>query len=358
MPGLHTTQVKQLGGITLSPYSTTLPDNELQGYVSEIIGDDISNILWLHSDSSNTVPPLHDQFSGIGNLQLLNNILDANKFLRKVNVMLDKNGYFILLVETKKSRKSRIYGNYSKIARRPVYIFDFLWKRVVPKTFLRGIYFAITRGKKQVVSLSEALARLIFCGFEIIDHKQIGNKTVIISKKIQLPYRLVVPTTGILIKLPRVGFNKEIISVYKIRTMHPYSEFLQEYLFDKYGTKDGDKIENDFRVTRWGKFFRKYWIDEIPMLLNLVKGDLKIIGVRPLSRHKFYTYPDDLQRERVNYKPGLIPPYYADLPETQEEFFESEKKYLRQYQENPLKTDLKYLGKFIYNIIFKGVRSK
>ncbi len=117
------------------------------------------------------------------------------------------------------------------------------------------------------------------------------------------------------------------------------------------------KLKNDFRITYWGKLFRKIWIDELPMIINFLRGDLKIVGVRPLSRHYFDLYPDDLKQLRIQTKPGLVPPFYYDLPKTFEEIIESERNYLDKYFKNPLKTDLIYFFGSFYNIVFKNARS-
>ena len=59
--------------------------------------------------------------------------------------------------------------------------------------------------------------------------------------------------------------------------MYPYSEYLQKDLFKLENlNKDGDKIKDDFRLTTWGKYLRKFWIDEIPQLYNIIKGDISI----------------------------------------------------------------------------------
>ncbi|MBO5086502.1 MAG: sugar transferase [Paludibacteraceae bacterium] len=162
---------------------------------------------------------------------------------------------------------------------------------------------------------------------------------------------------GPLIRLPRVGKNKKIIYFYKMRTMHPYSEYIQKYVYDKYGSLDGDKAENDFRITTWGRFFRKVWIDELPMIINLLRGDMKLVGVRPLSKVKFDSYPKYLQDKRTLSKPGLIPPFYVDMPKTQEEMYDSEERYIDQYLKHPLSTDFKYFWKAFYMIVFKRARS-
>src|SRR5690625_5422146 len=78
---------------------------------------------------------------------------------------------------------------------------------------------------------------------------------------------------------------------------------------------------------------RKYWVDELPMFINYFRRDLKLVGVRPLSTHYFELYPRELQDLRIQVKPGLVPPYYADLPSGLEEIQESEKRYLEAYLE-------------------------
>ena len=139
--------------------------------------------------------------------------------------------------------------------------------------------------------------------------------------------------------------------------MHPYSEYIQEFVYNLNGSNNGDKITDDFRVASWGKFLRKYWLDELPMFINLLKGDIKLVGVRPLSWAKFNLYPEEIKELRSSTKPGLIPPFYADLPNTFVELLQSEKKYLLDYKMNPIKTDIKYFLKCTYNIILRGARS-
>ena len=67
---------------------------------------------------------------------------------------------------------------------------------------------------------------------------------------------------------------------------------------------------------------------------------------------------EELQKERVKYKPGLLPPFYVDLPSTLDEIMKSEMKYLTLYKKAPYKTDITYFFLAIKNIVFKGARSK
>jgi lipopolysaccharide/colanic/teichoic acid biosynthesis glycosyltransferase len=94
------------------------------------------------------------------------------------------------------------------------------------------------------------------------------------------------------------------------------------------------------------------------MLINLLKGDMKIVGVRPLSSHYLSLYHNELIERRTRTKPGLIPPFYADMPKTLEEIMQSENTYLEEYEKHPLMTDFKYFWKAFYNIVIKKARSK
>ena len=102
---------------------------------------------------------------------------------------------------------------------------------------------------------------------------------------------------------------------------------------------------------------RKLWIDELPMIINLLRGDLKLVGVRPLSQHYFELYSEELRAKRIKVKPGLVPPFYADLPKTLEEIQASEDRYLEAYFRRPLLSDFKYFCKAFYNIVFRKARS-
>ncbi len=119
----------------------------------------------------------------------------------------------------------------------------------------------------------------------------------------------------------------------------------------------GGKLRNDFRATEWGRVMRRLWLDELPMLYNFIKGDLQLFGVRPLSAHYFSLYPKDLQELRMTVKPGLVPPYYADLPGNFDAICESERRYIEAYQKHPLKTQGKYFARALWNILIKGARS-
>ena len=298
-------------------------------------------------------------FGTIINLKRVNDIRRINKFFEEVNLKLPKGGLFVCLAETQEQRKKRLFSKYPPIFNRIYYFFDFLLKRVFPKfSITKNIYFVLTRGENRVISRAELLGRLYSCGFDVINESEINRQYYVVAQKIKKPYFDLEPTYGPLIKLQRIGKGGKLIKVFKFRTMHPYSEYLQEYVYKKHSLEKGGKFKDDFRVSTLGKIMRKFWIDELPMLINLLRGDLKIVGVRPLSKHYFSLYTQELQERRIKYKPGLIPPFYVDKPNTLEEIMESELKYFDLYDKHPLLTDLRYFFKAFYNIVFRKYRSK
>ncbi len=297
-------------------------------------------------------------FEAIVNLQRINDIRFINKFFESINVKLPNNGLFIGCVETKNQRKERIFQKYPPVFNSIYYSFDFILKRIFPKFWLtKKLYFFLTRGQNRVITRAETLGRLYSCGFEVVDEHFFPGRFFFVCRKIKEPAYDMKPTYGPFIKLKRVGKNGKIIKVYKFRTMHPYAEYLQEYVYKKNALQEGGKFKDDFRVTTLGKFLRKFWLDELPMFINLFKGDLKIVGVRPISNHYFQLYPTELKEKRNKTKPGLVPPFYADMPKTFDEIVATELRYLNAHDRHPIITDLKYFFRASFNILFKKARS-
>ena len=318
-----------------------------------------SNYLTSISDQINLEKLTFGKFSSILNLKKINDIRYINKFFETVNTILPNSGLYIGKVVTYPNRRSAIFKKYPPILNKIIYFFDYIFSRVLPKLpILKNLYFHLTKGKGRVISRAEMYGRLYSCGFEIIDEKTINHSLFFVAKKVKDPSYDQNPTYAPLISLNRIGKNGKIIKVHKIRTMHPYSEYLQEYVYNRNELQEGGKIKNDFRISPEGRIFRKFWIDEIPMLLNVFKGEMKLVGVRPLSKHFYSLYDEDLQQKRIKNKPGFIPPFYVDLPKTMSEIMESERRYLELYDQSPIITDVKYFFMAFKNVLFKGARSK
>lgn len=113
----------------------------------------------------------------------------------------------------------------------------------------------------------------------------------------------------ILFKDKRVGKDNKEITVYKFRSMYIDAE----ENIDKYLTKEEKerwlverKLDNDPRITPIGKFIRKTSIDELPQLFNIFKGDLSIVGPRPITRLELeQNYTENETNILLSARPGL-----------------------------------------------------
>lgn len=299
------------------------------------------------------------QYRNIVNLKRINTIRRINKFFNAINNKIPKGGLFVGIVETYSTRKARLLKKFWFPFNWIYYSFDVMVTRVFPKVpITKNIYFYTTKGKNRVLSMAESYGRLYSCGFEMVEAQDIGDVQYFIFRKFREPLYDNNPTYGPFITLNRYGKGGHLFKVYKLRTMHAYSEYLQEYLYQLNQLAEGGKLKDDFRITTEGRFFRKFWLDELPMLINLIRGEMKIVGVRPLSRHYFSLYTEELRKKRIKFKPGLIPPFYADMPKTLDEIMESEMRYLEACEKHQLKTDIIYFYKAMVNIFFKKARSK
>jgi lipopolysaccharide/colanic/teichoic acid biosynthesis glycosyltransferase len=293
------------------------------------------------------------------NLHPLNDQRRINKYLIEINKKLKYGGIYVGCFQNIRDRHKYFLQTYPFFIGQLFYFFDFIWARVFPKIpVLQGIYFAVSKGKNRAISFAGGLGRLVYCGFDFIDIFDYNLMTYVVAIKKGKPLEGITPSWGPIFAMRRVGKGGKEIRVLKFRTMHPYSEFLQSFVYKYNNLEVGGKLKDDFRITSWGKILRKYWIDELPMIINFLKGDLKLVGVRPLSFHYFNLYPEKLKQLRIKTKPGLVPPYYYDLPKSFDEIVDSELRYLERYFKDPIKTDIIYFLKSFYNIIVKGARSR
>lgn len=109
----------------------------------------------------------------------------------------------------------------------------------------------------------------------------------------------------VLFKQNRVGKNGKIIKMYKFRSMVENAEEIKCELMDQ-NEMDGPmfKIKSDPRVTRVGKFIRKTSIDELPQLINILKGEMSLVGPRPSLLDEVEKF-EPWMKERLTVKPGL-----------------------------------------------------
>jgi lipopolysaccharide/colanic/teichoic acid biosynthesis glycosyltransferase len=109
----------------------------------------------------------------------------------------------------------------------------------------------------------------------------------------------------VLFRQRRVGLNGAEFTMYKLRTMSEDAEQLEDTLAAQHPRRVFFKRHADPRVTAVGKWLRKYSIDEIPQFLNVVLGDMSLVGPRPLLSSDWKNFPRDYRRRRITMKPGL-----------------------------------------------------
>ena len=150
----------------------------------------------------------------------------------------------------------------------------------------------------------------------------------------------------------RVGINGKEFSMYKFRSMCMDAEEKLKKLQDKNETEGPTfKMQQDPRITKVGHFIRKYSIDELLQLVNILKGDMSIIGPRPAIRREVDQY-GEFDKLRLLVKPGLSCYWQvsgrSDIPF--DEWMKLDVKYIK---EMSLLTDIKIIL-LTFPAVFKG----
>lgn len=142
----------------------------------------------------------------------------------------------------------------------------------------------------------------------------------------------------------RIGQDERKFKMYKFRTMIKEADKLQSVYVDK-NEVDGPvfKIRNDPRFTKFGRFLSHTGLDEIPQLINILKGEMDFIGPRPLPTYEYYQI-DNKYKKRSYVKPGILSPWVINgyHENTFSDWMESDLKYVK---EKSWKYDLEILLK-------------
>jgi hypothetical protein len=328
-------------------------------WIEKYIDLESANLLVVHTTNVFNIKSVERDIENIINLSSLNNIRFINKFLESLNEKLPLNGMICVRAETIAARKLRKYKAYPLFIRNVIFFFEFIFLRVFPKLWLlKKVYFMVTRGRNRLLSKAEILGRVISCGFEIKDFHSSNGYLYVVAAKSGEPIFDESPSYGPIFAMQRMGKDGKMFKVYKLRTMHPYSEYLQDYIVKSYGYAQTGKPNNDFRLTPWGKWFRKFWIDELPQILNVLKGDMNLVGVRPVTKRYLQDIPQELREKRMKFKPGCIPPYVSlGMKGSVEEVLKAEEIYLNEREKGGSIVNLRFFIKGLYHILFKRKRS-
>jgi len=220
--------------------------------------------------------------------------------------------------------------------------------------FMKSFYKFFSGCKNRIISTSEMWGRLHRQGFDVFCEKESNNSTLLFSHKKFKSLNHVNPSYSPFIVLDRVGLNNNLVKIHKIRSMYPYSEFNQKKIYELNSLDSSGKFNNEFRKTPFGDFIRKYWIDEIPQLLDWLRGNIKIVGIRAMSQQYFSLYPESYKMKYNKVKPGFLSPIFDENTSSFEDIIKTEEEYLTRYLKNPIKTDFRYFILTITDILFRG----
>lgn len=340
----------------------TVVDTGLAGFIAQHLPDSegtAAAVLVCDPESLGSTPAVAKTVGLIVSSVRMNDVRRINRFLLDCTARLPMGGYFVCGYSPYEKSLNELQRRYSGPLYQAAYLLHFARYRALPKIpYLNALYFILTGGKGRVFSKVELWGRLSYCGMHVVAETGDDNKRFLIARKTALPSRNPRPSYYPVVALEKVGLDGEIVRLHKVRSMYPFSEFLQKRIFEDNGLASTGKFANDFRLTEYGNFIRKYWIDELPQIWDWLRGDIKLVGMRATSRHYLSLYPQELYDLYIQIKPGLIPPIFDEKTDSFDKIVEVEMAYLTSYMKSPLKTDVGLFFKTFTDIFFRGVRSK
>jgi lipopolysaccharide/colanic/teichoic acid biosynthesis glycosyltransferase len=346
---------------------------ELSCFVKSCVLGEIlenSNAMVLEGDCSGEVTEQGNE-ALVFQKHSLNTVRRLNLFLQSLPRIVRMNGYFVFRYKPLDETLDELVAKHEGLSLVAAYGWHFVRYRALPKVrILEKIYFSRplsrldtwiykhTKDRRRVISRAEMWGRMYFWGFEVVAERKIGMDHWVVTRRFREPEREKEPSFFPIAKLAKVGPDGKTIFQHKIRTMYPFSEYIQERVYQDHGLTNTGKFQNDYRLTDYGKVLRKYWLDELPQLYDWIRGDIKLVGMRATSHHYLGLYPKEVYDLYIKTKPGLIPPIFSSNTNGFEDIVRVELEYLRAYQRDPIKTDIKYFFKTFRDILLRGVRSK
>ncbi|MCM1122221.1 MAG: sugar transferase [Eubacterium sp.] len=213
-----------------------------------------------------------------------------------------------------------------------------------------GQYGQILHANKKKISVSYLIFRASKRGFDIVA-SLLG--LVLLFPVFLLTVLAIKAEDGgkAIYRQDRNGLNGEVFCMYKFRSMCMNAEQMHQSLLNR-NELDGPafKLKDDPRVTKVGKFLRRTSIDELPQLINILKGEMSFVGPRPLPVYETEQC-NDYQKQRLLVKPGLTCYWQCsgrnNIPF--DEWIELDLKYIR---EASLWVDFKILCRTVVSVIY------
>jgi len=164
------------------------------------------------------------------------------------------------------------------------------------------------------------------------------------------------PKGPVFFKQSRAGRYGRPFNVWKLRTMHPDAEAQLAKVKAEQGNQMSGpvfKLDNDPRVFKWGSFLRKSSVDELPQLINVLKGEMSLVGPRPLPLYEVSSFDKMAYRRRLSVKPGITCTWQAGGRNTITNFEDWVKLDLEYIDNWSLFLDLKILLKTVPAVLFR-----
>lgn len=335
-----------------------LPETKGALRTTEVVGDLLPDEL----------PPLQHALV-VGTVRA-NDVRRLNLFLTAAVGRVAMGGYLLLRYTPLENTNLKLQARHSGTTYRAISLANFIWYRALPKipwldafyfarlSWLDRLLFGAPRRRNRMLSKAEMWGRLCFWGLDIVAESRGDDERFVLARRLAAPVQNRRPSYYPVVALEKVALDGGVIRMHKIRTMYPFSEFLQKRIFEDHGLTATGKFANDFRLTEIGKFLRRYWLDELPQIFDWLRGDVKLVGMRATSRHFLGLYPKELYDLYIQIKPGLVPPIFNESTGGFDKIVEIELTYLKHYIRNPVLTDIRYFFRTFADIVLRGVRSK
>jgi lipopolysaccharide/colanic/teichoic acid biosynthesis glycosyltransferase len=349
-------------------------DDDLQDFLrSHLPASDDGTETWSIVDDRQQV---EEQAAPNGDIGLmvgrksLNDVVRLNLYLEYCASRIEMGGYFVARYTPLDVEIRRLREQYRGIRLRFALLRHFVWYRAIPKIpWLDRLYFSplfswidryFLRNSKlrtRVLAMAEVWGRLAYFGMEVIAESE-GDERFVLAQRVTSPISDRRPSYYAVVALEKVGLDGEPVYLHKVRSMYPFSEFLQKRIFESHGLSEIGKFRDDPRLTDYGPLLRKHWIDELPGLYDWLRGDVKLVGMRATSPHFLSLYPKELYDLYIQTKPGLVPPIFDELTDGFDDIVRIEMSYLKRYHAAPIKTDIQYFWYTFRDIVFRRVRSR
>lgn len=146
-----------------------------------------------------------------------------------------------------------------------------------------------------------------------------------------------------------VGKDKKLFVLYKLKTMKNSLSLFNER--KRRNDLIFGKLKKDPRIIKNRKFLRRYFIDELPQIINIIKGDMTILGLRAVSEEGFEDMPQNLKQKYIKFKPGLIAIHYLYNANNFKDFYKRREKYLDEKISKGIISDIGYMARLIFRFL-------